>query len=124
MTAPKKTPPQLPKTIKVHGVEFDFITDELEVRRLQAQWEDTESLGFFCSREHVMVIHPDQPELSKGDTSVHELLHAIWWQAGGRTIVDSELEEKIISLLSGPLFDVIRRNPEYINYLMSIEGNG
>lgn len=119
MTTAKKQTPTLPKMVKVQGVEFDFITGEDALRKFM-DWEDTDSLGFFAAKEHIMVLHPDQPELSVGDTSLHEALHAIWWQIGARQLIDPELEEKIVSLLSGPLFDFIRRNPEYIAYLQSI----
>lgn len=122
MTEKKK--PQLPKRIKIHGVEFDVKTDE-EARAVFLEWDQADSLGFFVAKKHMIAISPDQPDLAKGDTSLHELLHAIWWQVGIRTIVDDdELEEKIVSLLSGPLFDTLRRNPEYVEYLMSLEGNG
>lgn len=119
MTTTKKTTPTLPEKVKVQGVEFQFITGEEALRKFM-DWEDTDSLGFFAAKEHIMVIHPDQPELSQGDTSFHEVLHSIWWQTGARQLIDPELEEKIVSLLSGPLFDFVRRNPEYIAYLQSL----
>lgn len=119
----RKTPQKkliLPDTVRVGPTDVSIVTEPLEARQKYHQFEDTSSLGFYDSGSFTIVLSPDLPnDKAIADVSVHEAMHSIYWQHGGRIIFGGgHKEEKLISFLSGPLTRFIQDNPEFINYVV------
>lgn len=108
-----------PNSVQVGPVKVAVIHDELDSRRKYMQWDDTDSLGFFSAKHQYIVLDSDLPKDCMADTLVHEVMHAMFFQAGGRAHWDMEEEEKFVSMLSGPLTDTLKRNPELVKYIMT-----
>lgn len=53
--------------------------------------------------------------LRERETVLHELLHACWEQAQ----LPNKYEEKVVSRLHGPLFSLLRENPDVVDWLLS-----
>src|ERR1035437_10057481 len=57
-------------------------------------------------------LDPNMPQTKKEHTLLHEILHAIWWQAGldKRYKDKPEIQEEIVSALSFGLHQVLKDN--------------
>lgn len=72
--------------------------------------------GVFGSTHHRkqrIFLEPNETEQKKDHTLLHEIMHALWWQAGlhERYTKDQKvIEEEIISCLSNGLYQVIKDN--------------
>lgn len=68
----------------------------------------------------VIRIDTDLPHTSQAETVLHELLHCCWAQTGLKTEERiSEAEELAIASLAPVVFNMLRSNPEIVDYLMS-----
>lgn len=63
----------------------------------------------------------EQSPASMRDSLIHEVLHAVWWCAGGEKLldIDKDAEERLIRLLSPWLLSLIRDNPHLVAYLVN-----
>lgn len=52
------------------------------------------------------------------ETTLHELLHMVFRNAGVHTTVDPELEEQIIAAITPRLLDMLQSNPDLVGYLI------
>lgn len=58
------------------------------------------------------------------ETLLHEVLHALIWEAGITVPEDKEAseddrEEKLVGQMSGVLLDCLKRNPHIVAWLMA-----
>jgi hypothetical protein len=66
----------------------------------------------------VIQVRNDRPHTAVADTLLHELLHAVAHVAGFVQSADeTETLEDVISRLSSPLLDTLRRNPDLVAFL-------
>lgn len=126
----KKTPKtktvKPPEWIQVGPVRYEIVHEELDARKNYHNNSDVESLGFFTQGDQKITIEPNQGETSKVDTLVHETLHAIYWQHGGGHILPhgKKHEEQYVWFFATALTDFLQRNPEWVNYVMSVNNDG
>lgn len=116
----KKKIPKLPSRVRVGSTDVSIITEPLEARHKYHQFEDTSSLGFYDAGTYSIVLSPDLPDdKAIADVLLHESLHSIYWQHGGRIIFgNGKKEEKLVSFLSGPLTKFIQDNEELIHFII------
>jgi hypothetical protein len=66
-----------------------------------------------------IILDPKQHDQHKRMALLHEVLHACWHVTD--PIDPHTVEEMAIRTLTGPLLDVLRRNPELVAYLLAEE---
>jgi hypothetical protein len=67
--------------------------------------------------EQAIHVADTQKGVCLADTILHEVLHAVWAVAGGWSWdVD---EERVIYTISTTLLDTLRRNPQFVKFLVN-----
>lgn len=74
----------------------------------------------------LITIAEDRPRSGVQETLLHEILHALIWEAGISVPENPEetaenREEKLVGQLSGVLLDCLQRNPLVVNWLGEVE---
>lgn len=66
-----------------------------------------------------ILIAEEQEGVELADTAVHELLHAVWRYYGltDNVSIPDDVEEQVVSVLAHGLVQVMRDNPEFIDWL-------
>lgn len=68
-----------------------------------------------------IILDPKQHDQHKRVALLHELLHACWHVTD--PLDPSNCEEMAVRAITGPLLDVLRRNPELVAYLLEDESS-
>lgn len=92
---------KLPEKVKVGGTEY-----RIEL----AEPRDEDNVGEARFREALILVHPDLAEDVLRTTFWHELLHAMYYDAGLDTI-DQPTEEQVVDLLAQRLVALVDDNP-------------
>jgi hypothetical protein len=104
----------LPAKIQIGPLSFSVTDDKVEHN--QAVVDDLDATyGRIQYAQGKIVLDPDQNEGHRRYVLLHEVLHGCW-HIGDRS---HKNDEKAIRALTGPLLDVLRRNPDLVAYLMS-----
>ena len=69
----------------------------------------------------VMEIETTLPPLRKKDSLFHEVMHTIWHSYAPYGEFSSSDEEYIVNAMAHGVFQVLRRNPKLVAYLLSDE---
>lgn len=93
---------KIPKKINILGFEYKIIQEETETMMRNGYW------GTCNSITQEIHLKPDVPEISKLDTLIHEIIHAIDWQTSGKN--GHELTEEQTQHISTGLTTVLRNN--------------
>lgn len=102
------TRPVPPKTIRVGPFPFT-----VEFRHDHTNAGELDSNGQRIHVAHGMALQQEQ------DTVLHEVLHACAYLVGLSARWATEHEEEFIRCVTGPLLDVLKRNPKLTEYLLS-----
>ena len=94
-----------PKVLKVGPHVYTVAPDALLDDDLGATRKATTTIGW----------HPHQSDSQLRVTVLHEALHAVWDYAG--VDLGSDVEERVITAMAGPLLDTLRRNPRLVTWL-------
>lgn len=79
-------------------------------------WWDQEMKRDLGTCDHTIA---PQPKDNERETLLHEALHAVLDSINVRDMLSHKQEEQLVSRLSPPLLDVLRRNPEFTGYLVA-----
>lgn len=97
--------PDMPNHIVVGGRPYSVTT--------VAEVDDEGSLGRVQDPHLEIEILKDQHPLTRRDTLLHEVIHAI------DHVTQIDLTEKQVYVLAGQLLDTLRRNPSFTEWLIS-----
>lgn len=61
----------------------------------------------------------DRPTTAVAETLLHEALHCAWSETALREHSVAEHEEAVVTGLAPLLLELLRRNPEFVKYLLS-----
>lgn len=92
----------------------------LAVEVNQGECDAQGASGFYVEEQRRIVLAPSNHRDKKREVLVHESLHACI-DASGLVFEDEEMEELIVHNLTGPLLDMLRRNPQYVAFLLDKE---
>ena len=94
---------KIPKTIKIAGHLY-------RTKIKNGTWSgDTMSRGQVNTNVLAIKLDKNMPKSRKGETLVHEIIHAIYHEYG---LEDTDKEERIVSVLSTGLYQVLVDNPK------------
>jgi len=86
----------------------------IAVRGVVDMSEDMECIGDYNSHYQRIRLDTGLKGIRMAETLLHEILHGIYYAYG---LVDSDEEEKIVSLMSTGLFKVLMDNPELLQLI-------
>ena len=106
----------LPDKVIVGALVYEVVSDA--VAYAQAVVDHNEQVwGRVHHDAGKIILDPKQAEQHKRVTLLHECLHACWHVTDPADPHDAE--EMAIRTLSGPLLDMLRRNPALVAYLLA-----
>jgi hypothetical protein len=107
--------------MQIGPVSFSITEDKTEYLEYSKNNEPHNAYGYmdYCSQR--IILDKKQGPDNKADTLLHEIMHVIFTQVGGKEAFDDDDEEKIIIMFSTGLLDVMRRNKHVVEYLMGEE---
>lgn len=100
-----------PRALKMGHATFD-------VQPGRQECEDSGANGLFLGDRRRIVYRDDLPADKVREVVLHEALHAAV-DVCGRTdlFADDAAEEAVVHALTGPVLDLIRRNPRLLDFL-------
>lgn len=111
---------RVPLMVRVGPHRLPVVVDKSRHNELQVA-NDRATLGEWDSTTTEIVLSPDLAPDVMADTVLHEIMHACAYFAGltggSMPLEDEDAEELVVSALSTALLDVIRRNPDLVDYL-------
>jgi len=108
---------QLPSEVVVGPFTYAVLSDELAAAKAKADSESIDNVGLHDSAKQTITVDPAQGPDSLASTVLHEVLHAIWYGVGLQESDAKEQEERVVSAITHPLLDTLRRNPDLVKYL-------
>ncbi len=81
---------------------------------------DDDALGDSTPDRLAIRLDVDRPHSVVAETLLHETMHCVWKHTSLRTepALGDDVEERVVCSLSPLLFDMLRRNPELVDYLI------
>lgn len=107
-----------PSKVKVGSYIFEIITEPNEFWKAQRQQDTLEVSGLTVYKEQKIYVDPDQAKDMFADTLLHELLHVVYYVSGLGEI-ENATEEQIVFVMTHPLLQILRDNPELTEFLTS-----
>lgn len=105
-------PEGLPKRIRIGHLRY-----RVRVDRQRCEDESSEALSSGNLAE--IVVRGDRPHGSGADSLLHEVLHQALFVSGADLRGDdSEVEERLVRAMTGPLLAALRDNPDLTAYLL------
>ena len=102
----------LPKKVTVGPLAYRVTDDEVEHLR-ECATDGGDTWGTIKYGRGLILLNPEQDESHKRLALLHECLHACWHL----TDFAHQDDEDPVRRITGPLLDVLRRNPELVAYL-------
>ena len=106
----------LPKHITIGPLTFTVKTDKETINQATAD----SHVSFYANirfSQNDILIDPEQHIHHQRMTLLHEVLHGCFHV----TMLDKKWEETAVRLLTGPLLDTLRRNPDLVAFLLAID---
>ena len=103
----------LHKQVHIGPLTYTIVTDRAVINQATVDSQVT----FYANirfTETDILIDPNQAPPHLRITLLHEVLHACFHV----TMLDKKWEETAVRLLTGPLLDALRRNPELVAFLV------
>ena len=108
----------LPKHITIGPLAYEVKTDKATLN--QATVDGSTTFWAHIRFGEVDILIDDKQELAHQQmTLLHEVLHGCFHV----TMLDKKWEETAVRLLTGPLLDTLRRNPELVAFLLGNEAH-
>lgn len=98
-----------PRELHVAHATFSITVD-----RQACDAEDSD--GLFMAGARRIVYVPGMPLDRRREVLLHEALHACVEVSRGHGL-DLDAEEAVVDALTGPLLDLLRRNPDFVRFL-------
>lgn len=92
----------------------------LDIEADLAECMGQNSNGHYVEDARKIVVRPGLPADKEREVLLHEVLHAVVTAANLGWEDDSD-EERIVRSMTGPLLDVLRRNPALVKYLTTTQ---
>jgi hypothetical protein len=102
----------LPDKVAIGPLTYHITEDEIEHLREAAAEGDT--WGTIKYGKELILLNPDQGASHKRLALLHECLHGCWHL----TEFSHQEDEDPIRRITGPLLDMLRRNPALVAYLL------
>ena len=104
----------VPPTVRVGPYTYSIVMDRVLVHAV-----DSGANGTTSPELQRISVDPDRGRDAVAKTVLHEVLHAVWTNAGDRG--DKVDEETAIRTLSAGLLGVLRDNPALVAYLTEVD---
>lgn len=98
---------ELPKKVKIGPYQFAL-----------ERTYGMDTIGIMNYDRQRIAIDPDIPQDIATDTTMHEILHVIFYMSGLRDDFEVKEQERIVNTFATPLIQVIRDNPKLIEYIV------
>ena len=108
---------ELPKAIQIGALSYPIRTDRETINQATVDGK-TDFWANIRFSETDIVLEPNQTLAHQRMTLLHEVLHGCFHT----TMLSKKWEETAVRLLTGPLLDVLRRNPELLAFLLAEDG--
>lgn len=104
---------KIPSNVRVGAYDVEVATPGA------VEMEHNEVEGRFLNSVLRIELRDDRPKMFMRETLLHEILHAVICLSGTRAVLDLETEdeEKLITLLTPALLCVLRDNPDVVRFL-------
>lgn len=109
---------RIPTEIEVTPYVFKVVVSDDAINK-HAYETSAISWGMMQPDSQTITVRADLTPAHARTNLIHEIFHAIWWAQGiaGLAGKDSN-EEDFIGMLDGPWLDVLRRNPDLVEFLV------
>jgi hypothetical protein len=113
--------PAIPATVTIGHLRYRIDVDRAAIDKASVKARCTLA-GVSNSSEQRIALHPDNAPDYQAETLLHELLHQCLRVSGCDPDQDAkvnleDVEERAVRSMSGPLLDLLRRNPDLVVYL-------
>lgn len=98
-----------PRLLRIAHASFAIVTD-------RAACDETDTDGLFWAGRRRIAYRPGMPADRRREVVLHEALHACVEVSRGHGL-DADAEEAVVDALTGPLLDLLRGNPAFLDYL-------
>jgi hypothetical protein len=105
----------IPTSIVLGPHAYEVRADEESVRLLHAHG----NRGATYNDQSIVRIDPDRPKTALAETVLHELMHCIVDKSPLRDRFSKEDDEAIVVMMSVGVLELLRRNPELVEFLLS-----
>ena len=105
---------QLPNQVQIGSITYQVKTDQETINQATVDGTVTFWAHIRFGKNDIL-IDPEQ----QGDHLRLVLLHEVLHGCFHTTMLDKKWEETAVRLLSGPLLDTLRRNPELVAFLLA-----
>jgi hypothetical protein len=105
--------PTLPNKVTIGPLVYRITDDEVE--HLREVTAEGDTWGTIKYGHGLIVLNPEQSDSHKRLSLLHECLHGCWHL----TEFAHQEDEDPIRRITGPLLDVLRRNPDLVAYLLA-----
>lgn len=105
-----------PATVQIGPRRYDVLLDLEELHRI----EHDEGDDLYGQSDHGklrIIVDPTLPFDQLADTLLHEVLHGLTELTGIIDDLGHKREERMVRRLTPALLDLLRRNPELVEYL-------
>ena len=114
-----------PDYVLIGPHEFEIVWSQSEMLR-HARNSRQDRLGQTEIPIQLITIEDGRPRSGMQETLLHEILHALIWEAGitvpeNPEASEQDREEKLVGQLSGVLLDCLQRNPLVVSWLSEVE---
>lgn len=104
----------LPEKLEIGPYTWAVSDSETDYNRVVVENEGS-VWGYIYYGKEKIVLCPDQAETHKRTALMHEVMHAVYHQSSSK---HDDPEEDFIRRLAVGLVDTLRRNPEFVAYLV------
>lgn len=108
----------LPKKIKIGPFNYTFVRSKDDLTADSKKQVSDDTLGLTDIYEQQMFVEKGLANETEKETSLHEVVHVAFYNAGLREILSYNKEERIVNSISQTIFQVLRDNPRYAEYLL------
>lgn len=106
-----------PKRVRIGHATFDVKTDP----STQLDLADRNLAGESDGNRLTLKVNTAYPPGTVAETLLHEVLHMCLFVTGTDSLIEDDVEERVIRPMAMALFGVLRDNPKLVTYLLNKE---
>lgn len=111
--------PVIPTEIEITPYVFKVVVSDDAINK-HAYENNQKNFGMMDPHTQTITMRADLTPAHARTNLIHEIFHAIWWVQGMSGLAGKDsVEEDFIGMLDGPWLDVLRRNPDLVEFLVS-----
>ena len=111
--------PEMPQRISVGPHSYVVVKDQAELDRKSIERQIVGPQGHHDPVALRILVTEQQAPGQQRDTLLHEVLHALTEMTGLHNEWSEEKEEAVVRRLTPALLDVLRRNPDLVEFLVA-----